>query len=97
MNFFYYESKFKIKKNFFFLVGWWGVAGGGGGGEATRVSEFFFTTNPNLKTRSPRRAVSHGGWVGGGTAQVQHQLQQWAKYWYSIVVWDVLTQSIYKG
>ena len=37
------------------------------------------------------------GWgVGGGGAQVQHQLQQWAKYWYSIV-WDVLTQSIYKG
>ena len=36
-----------------------------------------------------------GGWGGGG-AQVQHQLQQWAKYWYSIV-WDVLTQSIYKG
>ena len=38
------------------------------------------------------------GWVGGGRggAQVQHQLQQWAKYWYSIV-WDVLTQSIYKG
>ena len=35
--------------------------------------------------------------VGGGVgAQVQHQLQQWAKYWYSIV-WDVLTQSIYKG
>ena len=33
---------------------------------------------------------------GGGGAQVQHQLQQWAKYWYSIV-WDVLTQSIYKG
>ena len=32
---------------------------------------------------------------GGGGAQVQHQLQQWAKYWYSIV-WDVLTQSIYK-
>ena len=39
-----------------------------------------------------------GGWgVGGGVgAQVQHQLQQWAKYWYSII-WDVLTQSIYKG
>ena len=36
------------------------------------------------------------GGVGGGWAQVQHQLQQWAKYWYSIV-WDVLTQSIYKG
>ena len=36
-----------------------------------------------------------GGGVGGG-AQVQHQVQQWAKYWYSIV-WDVLTQSIYKG
>ena len=33
------------------------------------------------------------GWGVG--AQVQHQLQQWAKYWYSIV-WDVLTQSIYK-
>ena len=32
----------------------------------------------------------------GVWAQVQHQLQQWAKYWYSIV-WDVLTQSIYKG
>ena len=32
----------------------------------------------------------------GEGAQVQHQLQQWAKYWYSIV-WDVLTQSIYKG
>ena len=32
----------------------------------------------------------------GVGAQVQHQLQQWAKYWYSIV-WDVLTQSIYKG
>ena len=37
-----------------------------------------------------------GGGGGGGGAQVQHQLQQWAKYWYSIV-WDVLTQSIYKG
>ena len=36
------------------------------------------------------------GGGGGGGAQVQHQLQQWAKYWYSIV-WDVLTQSIYKG
>ena len=36
-----------------------------------------------------------GGGVGGG-AQVQHQLQQWAKYWYSIV-WDVLKQTIYKG
>ena len=35
-----------------------------------------------------------GGWGVG--AQVQHQLQQWAKYWYSNV-WDVLTQSIYKG
>ena len=32
--------------------------------------------------------------MGVGGAQVQHQLQQWAKYWYSIV-WDVLTQSIY--
>ena len=57
-------------------------------------------------TRNPGRAVLHlppgGGWRGGGGggggggAQVQHQLQQWAKYWYSIV-WDVLTQSIYKG
>ena len=38
-----------------------------------------------------------GSGEGGGVgAQVQHQLQQWAKYWYSIV-WDVLTQSIYKG
>ena len=36
-----------------------------------------------------------GGWVGGG-AHVQHQLQRCANYWYSIV-WDVLTQSIYKG
>ena len=27
---------------------------------------------------------------------MQHQLQQWAKYWYSIV-WDVLTQSINNG
>ena len=35
-----------------------------------------------------------GGGGGGGGARVQHQLQQWAKYWYSIV-WDVLTQSIY--
>ena len=41
------------------------------------------------------RGVGVGG-GGGGGAQVQHQLQQWAKYWYSIV-WDVLTQSIYKG
>ena len=40
-------------------------------------------------------APGWGGGVGGG-AQVQHQLQLWAKYWYSIV-WDVLTQSIYKG
>ena len=47
-----------------------------------------------FSTRIPRRAVSHLP-LGGG-AQVQHQLQQWAKYWYSIV-WDVLTQSIYKG
>ena len=37
-----------------------------------------------------------GRGLGGGGAQVQHQLQQWAKYWYSIV-WDVFTQSIYKG
>ena len=37
-----------------------------------------------------------GGGGGGVGALVQHQLQQWAKYWYSIV-WDVLTQSIYKG
>ena len=36
MNFFYYESKFKMKKNWV-----------GGGGEA-RVSEFLFTKNPNL-------------------------------------------------
>ena len=41
-------------------------------------------------------AGSGEGWGVGGGAQVQHQLQQWAKYWYSIV-WDVLTQSIYKG
>ena len=54
-------------------------------------------------TRIPRRAVSHlppggvgGGGGGWGAAQVQHQLQQWAKYGYSIV-WDVLTQSIHKG
>ena len=42
--------------------------------------------------------VGGGGWGGWGEggAQVQHQLQQWAKYWYSIV-WDVLTQSTYKG
>ena len=37
-----------------------------------------------------------GGGGGGNVALVQHQLQQWAKYWYGIV-WDVLTQSIYKG
>ena len=32
---------------FFFLGG--GGRGGEGGGEGTRVSEFFFTKNPNLK------------------------------------------------
>ena len=37
-----------------------------------------------------------GRGVGGEGAQVQHQLQQWAKYWYSIV-WDMFTQCIYKG
>ena len=34
MNFFYYESKFKIKKKY--LIFW-----GGGGGRGPRVSEFF--------------------------------------------------------
>ena len=43
-DFFYYEPKFKIKKHFF-------ERGGGGGGEGggARVSDFFFTKNPNFK------------------------------------------------
>ena len=45
MNYFYYESNFKIFI-FFFLGG-----GGGGGGEA-RVSDFLKKKNPNLKKHS---------------------------------------------
>ena len=41
------ESKSKKKKKI------WGGGGGGGGGGA-RVSEFFFTENPNLKNLSVR-------------------------------------------
>ena len=43
MVFFYYESKFKIKKYIF-----WRDGGGGGEGSAG-VSDFLFTMNPNLK------------------------------------------------
>ena len=42
VNFFYFESKSKIKKNkyiFFFLVG---GGGGGGGGLEARISGVFF-------------------------------------------------------
>ena len=45
-EFFYYESKVKIKKNIFFCGG-----GVGWGGEGTRVSEFFSTKNPNLNKK----------------------------------------------
>ena len=65
----------------------------------SRPVGFIYFANLIDQTRIPRRAVSHlpqgggvgvgGGGGGGGGAQVQHQL-------YSIV-WDVLTQSIYKG
>ena len=39
MNFFYYESKFKIKK--IFLFGGVGGGGEGAGGGGARVSDFF--------------------------------------------------------
>ena len=52
MNFFYYEFKPKIKKFFFFFFGRRGVRC------EARVSEFYFTKNPNLKRGR--------GWVGGG-------------------------------
>ena len=38
-DFFYYESKFKIKKNVFFFFFFF-LGGGGGGGGGPRVSEF---------------------------------------------------------
>ena len=37
----------KPNLEFFFLF--WGGGGGQGGGGRARVSEFFFTQNPNLK------------------------------------------------
>ena len=51
---------------------------------------------PEIRKKLFFAGSGEGVGVGVGGAQVQHQLQQWAKYWYSIV-WDVLTQSIYKG
>ena len=50
MNFFYYESKFKLKEKIFF-----GGRGEGGGG--ARVSDFFYTKNPNLKKNKASRAI----------------------------------------
>ena len=56
MNFFYYESKFKIRKNKKNIV-----AGGEMVGlRGARVSDFFFTKNPNLK-----KIFLGGGGSGG--------------------------------
>ena len=54
-NFFYYESKFKIKNIFF----------GRGGGGGARVSELLFTKNPNLKKIFFFCRGGGGGGVGG--------------------------------
>ena len=61
MNFFHYESKFKIKKTFYFFVR---GGGGGGGGELDYVN-LFYTKNPNLKKKFTR-GVGGVGVVGGG-------------------------------
>ena len=44
---FYYETKFKIKKNY----GGKGGRGGGGHGGGARVSDFFSTKNPKFKKK----------------------------------------------
>ena len=56
MNCFYYESKFK---NIFM--------GGGGGGGGTRISEIFFTKNPDIKIKKKNITfVREGRERGGG-------------------------------
>ena len=66
-DFFYFESKFKIKNNVF-----GGVAGVGGGlaGEA-RVSEFFFTKNPNLNFFCGGGGGGAGRWMDSRTGPNQ--------------------------
>ena len=58
-----HESKFKIKTLFFF-----GGGEGGGGREGARVSEFFFTKNPNLTNlkKKKRKKIWGVGGRGGG-------------------------------
>ena len=71
----------------------------GGVLSGSAVTKQSLNTNQNSAESGVAPAPGGRGGVGGGGgggAQVQHQLQQWAKYWYSIV-WDVLIQSIYKG
>ena len=51
MNFFYYESKFKLIRGC-----------GGRRGIGARVSDFFLTKNPNLK----KKFLGGGGGGGGG-------------------------------
>ena len=63
MNFFYFESKFKI--DFFF-----GRSGGGGG--RARASYFFFTENPFF-FGGGGRGVEDGGWGVGGRTDEQAQ------------------------
>ena len=43
---FYKESKSKKRKKMFLFSRCW--CGGGGGGAEGRISEFYFTKNPNL-------------------------------------------------
>ena len=59
---------------YFFLGGGGGGRGWGGAGVAARVSEFFFTKNPNLKKKKSFWlggwgemvvGVEVGGWGGG--------------------------------
>ena len=58
MNFFYYESKFKMKKKLLGGRGWFGVG--------TGVSEFFFTKTPNLQKQREKKTFFFLGGGGGG-------------------------------
>ena len=64
--FFYYEPKFKIKKNCFFFGGGWG--GGEGAGRGARVREFFTKKPTKNKNFFGGRMEVRGliGWGGGG-------------------------------
>ena len=61
-----------------------------------QVLHVYLSLVPEIRIKKLFFLLGVGKGGGGGVAQVQHQLQQWAKYLYSIV-WDVLTQSICKG